>query len=114
MPPPAAEKPMAASPVWWRQDVLDLLSVLERHDDWRLLNWKDHETVDVVGTDAAAKLLKVDKSQIGRWRRDTRDGKARVAFPEPFDQLRSGPLWLREQIVEFNKSRPKRKKRSAA
>jgi predicted site-specific integrase-resolvase len=87
MPTPAAE--LAATKVWHRTDI-EAMAREEAPSRPR--------RISLVGTAEAAELLEVNKSQIGRWRRAG-------TFPEPVAQLASGPLWKREQITRFAKSR---------
>lgn len=84
MPTTAAE--LAATPVWWREDV----ERVKRGEDFR----PDVERLDVVGTAEVAELLGVDRSQIGRWRRNGQ-------FPEPAHRLAAGPFWYRSDVAKL-------------
>ena len=80
---PALAADLAATPVWHRKDIERLANTGKIATTAKPL--------DLMGTAEAAKLIDVDKSQIGRWHRA---GK----FPEPAIQLAAGPVWWREQI----------------
>lgn len=88
MPEPAAE--LAATPLWHRRQI-------ERLAEGGKVSGKARP-LDLVSTKEAAVILDVDRSQIGRWRRAEK-------FPEPCAVLSAGPLWWREQIVEFADAR---------
>lgn len=96
MPPPAAD--LAATPVWHHKHVAKLA------EDPRAEF--EPEPLDLVSTREAAELLRVDRSQIGRWRRS-----ASSAFPEPCAELRAGPLWWTADVRAFS---PPRGRRAAA
>lgn len=87
------------SPVWWRSDI-EALAADRKPGTPR--------TLDLVSVSGAAGIIakrlaraKLDKSQIGRWRRA---GK----FPAPAYELEAGkttyPLWWRSEVADFAKA----------
>lgn len=89
LPPLAAD--LRATPVWHTIDI-------ERHRDGKPPVNRKAQKLDLLGTSEAAHLLMVDKSQIGRWRRN---GK----FPKPCKELKAGPLWWFADISAFHGAR---------
>jgi predicted DNA-binding transcriptional regulator AlpA len=88
MPKPCAT--FAATDVWHRADVEAIKDGGEPTFGGKVTG--------LVGAKEAAKLLKVDRSQIGRWRRL---GK----FPEPAYELVAGPLWRCDDLKTWQKNR---------
>lgn len=88
MPVPVAE--LRSGPVWFREDVVALRD--------GATEFPPRALVRLLGLAEAAELLRVDKSQIGRWRRAG-------VFPEPAYVLRAGPLWMRDNVVGFGAAR---------
>lgn len=52
----------------------------------------------LVGTAEAARILDVERSRIGRWRKAGR-------MPEPIEELDATPVWLRPQVEELREER---------
>lgn len=96
MPPPVAE--LAATVVWLKTDV----QARSRGTG----EFEKPDPVPFVGLSEVADMLKVDKSQVGRWRRTN-------VFPEPRVQLASGPLWFRSDIHRFTPPAERRRKAAA-
>lgn len=88
MPAPVAE--LRSGPVWFREDVAAL------RDGATV--FPERAAVPLLGLAEVAVLLRVDKSQIGRWRRAG-------VFPAPAYALRAGPLWMRDDVVGFGAAR---------
>lgn len=84
LPPVVAE--LAATPVWRAEDIETFRDRGSIPDD--------PEPMLLAGTSEAAKMLGVQKSQIGRWLREG-------VFPAPVVRLRAGPVWTGAQIEEF-------------
>lgn len=103
MPPVAAQ--LKSGPLWHRRDV----ELLAKEGRW---SGRRPRPVDALGLHEVSELLGgVDKSQIGRWRREGR-------FPEPWLDTRkkgtpwkpgrglaSTPLWDRRSVEAFAASR---------
>lgn len=54
---------------------------------------------EIVGIHEAAEILDVDRSRPSKWRsKGTKFGPDRVPFPEPIDELRTGPVFLRSEV----------------
>jgi hypothetical protein len=92
LPPPQQE--LAASPVWAR-------AVIEALAQGRTID--PPVLPELTGTSEAAKLLGVDKSQIGRWR--TKPSKSGPVFPDPIVRIKAGPIWTRAAIEQFAEQR---------
>lgn len=63
----------------------------------------------LVGTAEAARILDVERSRIGRWRKSGR-------MPEPIDVLDATPVWLRpdvEALLEEREAGRRRRGKSA-
>lgn len=90
MPKPAAE--LAATDVWHRASVEAVQNGNEPSEGDRIKG--------LAGLAESAKLFKVDKSQIGRWRRAG-------TFPEPKFELRAGPVWLVTELRAWKRERDK-------
>ena len=55
---------------------------------------------DLVGAWEVAQLLRVDRTRPSKWRlNNTTFGPDKLPFPEPFADLKTGPVWLRSQIT---------------
>lgn len=104
-------------------------SVLERLDEehqspprksGRLRNGRVTITADdLLGAAEVAQLLRVDRTRPSKWKLNrTTFGPDKVPFPDPFVDLKTGPIWLRSQIeplIPFIEDRrrtgkPKKKK----
>lgn len=102
MPPTVAD--LAATPVWRKVDV-------EKLRDDKRWSGRAPRKMDLAGTSEAAERIgeilgrKIDKSQIGRWRRAG-------TFPSPAYRLSASPVWTGEQIERF--AEPRRAAAAAA
>ena len=101
---PPAVKELAATPVWRREDV----EILAKHGEWKVSHTRSGrppKEKPFNGTGEAAEHIgeilgrKVDKSQIGRWRRAG-------VFPEPSFRLQATPVWEDKALNAFVASRP--------
>lgn len=103
MPPTVAD--LKATPVWRRQDIEKLRKLRAQSGGWDGV-WplKPPTRLELAGTSEAATLIgdmlgrQVDKSQVGRWRRAG-------TFPPPMLVLNATPVWARETVEEFARSR---------
>jgi hypothetical protein len=54
---------------------------------------------DLMGASEVAEFLGVDRTRPSKWRlKNTTFGPDKIPFPEPFADLKTGPVWLRSQI----------------
>lgn len=91
MPKPCAQ--LAATDVWHRTDV-------ESIKDGGKATFGG-KVKGLMGVKETADLLDVDRSQIGRWRRLDK-------FPAPNYELVAGPVWLKDEIKAWDKTRKKK------
>jgi chromosome partitioning protein len=56
------------------------------------------EVVDLVGMAEVAEILGVTKQTLTNWRHRN------ISFPSPIAELRSGPVWKREDVISWGKS----------
>jgi hypothetical protein len=86
MPPTVAR--LKATPIWRYEDI----EILRRHGVWKVSytrSGRQPRPIELAGLAEAAELIGVDKSQIGRWRREGR-------FPAPvLDKRARGEAWKR-------------------
>lgn len=71
--------------------------------------------LELVGLAEAADLLGVQKHTIGNYRTrlgvdEIRVGARGPAFPDPVAELRCGPIWTREQLVEWKAEHERRER----
>lgn len=101
MPPLVAT--VRATPLWRREDV----EILARHGEWKVSHTRSGrrpKPLEVMGLYEVAELLAVDKSQVGRWRREGRfpkpalEKRPRGETWSPGAGLGSTPLWLAADI----------------
>lgn len=64
--------------------------------------------LDLLGTAEAAERLGVERPRIGRWLK-SKNGAPPVML-SPFAQLKSGPVWLRQQIEAMMPARNERRR----
>ncbi|MET0604206.1 MAG: hypothetical protein ABW167_19635 [Baekduia sp.] len=97
MPPTVAR--LKATPLWRFEDI----EILRANNVWKVSytrSGRQPRQLAVAGLSEAAELLKVDKSQIGRWRREGRfvvpalDKRPAGAPWKRGDGLGSTPLWM--------------------
>lgn len=85
LPPLVAD--LRSTPVWLRADI----EALARGEE---VDPSINRAYDIVGLGEAAETLRMDKSALGRLRRQDR-------FVEPLQELRAGPIWLRETVRQW-------------
>lgn len=57
---------------------------------------------DVMGVVEVAEFLGVERTRPSKWRLlGTKFGPDKIEFPEPYRDLLSGPVWLRQQVEPF-------------
>lgn len=64
--------------------------------------------LELLGTAEAAEMLGVERPRIGRWLQ-ARNGNPPVMLA-PFAYLKSGPVWLRQQIEAMQAERDRRRR----
>lgn len=74
--------------------------VAVRREVAKLVKERDRASTDLVGVQEAAEILKVKPDLVSTWMR-------REKMPEPLARLSAGPVWSREQIVDWKKSLPR-------
>lgn len=90
-----------------RRGRVSALQVLERLDEEHPVSGRRRangrvtiEAEDLLGAYEVAALLRVDRTRPSKWRiNGTTFGPDKLPFPEPFSDLKTGPVWLRSQIV---------------
>lgn len=99
--PPSAE--LAATHVWYRE------AIEHMRDNNGVASENGGPPEDVMGTAEVAKLLGVNKSQIGRWLRDRKKRLAEGKDPGPFPaerwRLNAGPVWRGQDIRSYHEAR---------
>lgn len=102
MPPTVAD--LAATPVWRRKDI----EQLRDKGTWK---GRTPAKMTLLGLSEAAAVIGVDKSQIGRWRRDGKFPpptleKRGLSEPwEPGAGLSATPLWTQDVVLRWKQSR---------
>jgi predicted DNA-binding transcriptional regulator AlpA len=100
LPPPYAM--LASSPIWLTEDI-EKFKANAGDPTFSVTYTTPPKPQTLLGTSEVAKLLGVDKSQVGRWR--TKPPRKGLPFPEPVAQIKAGPIWAKEDIDQFEASR---------
>jgi len=93
------------SPVWVRRDI----EAMARNGNHPNGFTPPPSPSPLLGTYEISQLLKVDKSQIARWRRHG-PSRNRPVFPEPATEIKAGRLWLRTDILAFARARAQQRR----
>lgn len=90
LPPPVSL--LDCTPLWYREHILQYKEGVRDFPPTPAVS-------PYLGTSEAAKMVGVDKSQLGRWR--TKPPRHGPPLPPPVKEVKAGPVWLRKDIKKF-------------